>query len=518
MKDIMKKYAKLYSAILFLLIATSCDDILKEEARDRETVDNFFQTIENLDQTVTATYKELVFDTWNRGIGGARYRTIFCGADDWTTQPLGNKGDFKEGDQLAINSSNTRIAGAGWNLPYDVILQANFSIRGRVDLLGKGLNEDELNPLVAEAHFLRAWAYFTLVRLYGGVPIILKDETGSEDFSVVRSSVEEVYDQILEDLQFAIDYLPETQLERARVNRWAAKALRANVYLTMASWPLKQTDKYADALLDAQDVINNGPYIFENDYASMFLLENEDTNTEYIWQLKFCGSNDCPEQGLNTPFASQTTKPSELGGFEDLFIEKTFFNKFPEGERKDFTFLSYLLSQEGDTLKYQNFVWQRPYLSKFYDGAVDKEEFYQTQIGSTAGNAGLDFPMIRITEMMLIYSEANAMGGGGDNASALNYLNMVRRRAKGVDVNSVDVDDLGSFSAQDVIDERGWEFVGETKRWFDLTRTETLAIALSDRDPDELFLIGDPNNKNLYYHPIPDLEMQLNPLLTPNPR
>lgn len=518
MKKKFKYYTRAILIVILLSYATSCEDILTEVSRDRTTTENFFQNIENLDAAITATYKQLVFDTWNRGIGGARYRPIFCGADDWTTQPLGNKGDFKEGDQLAISSSNSNISSAGWNLPYDVILQANFSIRGKADLIEKGLTEDELNPKVAEVYLLRAWAYFTLVRLYGPVPIILKDENGSEDFAVERSSVEDVYDRILKDLEFAITHLPETQPERARVNRWVAKSLRANVYLTMAGWPLLQADKYANALLDAQDVIDNGPYQFEDTFSSMFLLANEDSNTEYIWQLKFCGGTDCPGQGLNTPFASQATKPSELGGFEDLFIEKTFFNKFPEGARKDFTFLTQLVSSSGQIIPWQDFVWQHPFLSKFYDGAVDKSAPFEAQVGSTAPNAGLDFPMIRITELMMIYAEANSMGGGGDNAIALEYLNMVKRRAKGIAIDQPDADDYSTFTRQDVIDERGWEFVGEIKRWYDLIRTETLADALSDRDPSEIPLIGDPANKNLYYHPIPDLELRLNPLLTPNPR
>ncbi|MEM9895006.1 MAG: RagB/SusD family nutrient uptake outer membrane protein, partial [Bacteroidota bacterium] len=394
------------TTILLFLVIFSCGDILEEVPRDRTTVNNFFQTPANLDEAVTATYKQLVFDTWNRGIGGARYRPIFCGADDWTTQPGGNKGDFKEGDQLNINSSNENISAAGWNLPYDVILQANFSIFGKEELQSKGFSEEELNPKIAEVYFLRAWAYFTLVRLYGGVPIVLKAQNGPGDFLVPRSSVEDVYQLVLDDLTFAIEHLPEEQVERARVNRWAAKSLRSSVYLTMAGWPLKQDDKYTLALQDAQDVIQNGPYSLENEFGNMFLKANEDTNTEYIWQLKFCGGTDCPGQGLNTPFASQATKPQELGGFEDLFIEIAFFNKFPEGSRKDFTFLSYLLTNELDTLSWQNFTWQHPFLSKFYDGAVDKTQPYLSQVGSTAPNADLDFPMLRLAEIMLIYAEA----------------------------------------------------------------------------------------------------------------
>lgn len=503
---------------LLTLLIVSCEDLLTETPKDRGTVDNYFQTKDDLEQTITATYKMMVFDTWNRGMGGARYRPMFCGADDWTTQSTGNKGDFLEGDQLAISSSNSNISNAGWHLHYDVILQANFSIRGSKDLLEKGLSESELNPKVAEAYAIRAWAYFALVRLYGPVPINLKDETSTDDFALARSPVADVYEQILSDLEFAIAHLPESQPERGRLTRWSAKALRSKVYLTMGGWPLFQNDKYALALTDAQDILQNGPFLMESSFGSMFLQANEETNTEYIWQLKFCGDTDCPGQGLNTPFASQTTKPSEIGGFEDLYIEKSFYNKFPEGARKDFTFLSYLIRDTGDTLKWENFTLQHPFLSKFYDGAFNKKLPYETQSGGSASNAGLDMPLFRITEIMLIYAEAQVVSGVGDNTQALEYLNMVRRRAKGVTPTSVDVDDLVDFTQQDVVDERGWEFVGEMKRWYDLVRTENLANALSDRSPDEHPLIGDPSNKNLYYHPIPDLEMSLNPLLTPNPR
>ncbi len=518
MKMNLRKTIALPMIGVMMLLVGGCDDLLTEVSKDASSINNFFQTIDDLDAAVTATYRQMVANPWNRGLGGARHRTIFCGADDWTSQPGGNKGNFKEGDQLAIRSSNSEISGAGWDLPYDVILQANFSIRGQADLKDLGVNAEQVDIKVAEAYMLRAWAYFRLVRLFGDVPIILNDDNGPTDFGVTRDPVSDVYAQILSDLEFAIEHLPVTQVERGRVNRWAAKALRANVYLTMASWPLKETARFADALSDAQDVIQNGPYALENDFASMFQLENEDTNTEYIWQLKFCNDTNCPSLGLITPFASQTTKPAELGGFQDLFIERTFFNNFPSGARKDHTFLTELRYQDGRIQPWQEFTWPNPFLSKFYDGGVDKNAPVEGQVGTTAPSSELDYPMIRLAEIYLIYAEAQSMGGGGNGSLALDYINQIRRRAKGVSINAADVDDLSSFSRQDVIDERGWEFVGEMKRWFDLTRTETLADALSDRHPDELPLLGDPNNQNLYYHPLPDLDIQINPRLTQNPR
>lgn len=509
---------KLFYLAIVLMTCIGCEDILTETPRYQSPTGSFFQNTDSLDRAVTASYAELVRNQWDRGLQSARLHALFAGADDWTSQPGGNKLDWKQGDQLDINASNVNMSACGWSMPYDVILQANFAIQGRQKLLDIGEDETAVNAKAAEAYFLRAWGYFWLVRLYGGVPLVLRPEYDQENTNLKRASVEDVYDQVLSDLEFAIDYLPTIQSERGRVNQWAAKALQAEVYLTMAGWPLKVEANYALALADAQDVIMNGPYAFEPVFADIFALDREDTNTEYIWQLKLCGQADCPNSGLNTPFASQSTKPSELGGFQDLFIEKAFFNRFPEGARKDYTFLTELHSEDGSTIPWQDFGWKHPFLSKFYDGTVDKYAPYEPQRGTTAPNSGLDYPILRITEMMLIYAEAQVMGGGGDQATALEYLNMVRRRAKGVDVNSPDVDDLTSFTRQDIIDEKGWEFTGEMKRWFDLTRTETLADALADRDPSEMPLVGDPGDQNYYYLLLPSLDLSLNPNLEQNPR
>ena len=506
-------------AFSLLFIITSCEkDFLTEVPKDRITTTNFFESINNLEVSVNAAYRQMVQDAWGRSIGSARIRTLFTGADDWTTQPGGNKGDWKEGDQLNISSANANISNTGWNMPFDVILQANFAIQGKDILIEKGINQANVNAVVAEAYFLRSWAYFWLVRLYGGVPLVLSPESSDENRNLARSTEIEVYDQILSDLDFALEYLPKNQAQIGRVSYWAAKALRAKVYLTMASYPLQQTTNYALALQDAADIINNGPFKLEENFADIFDIENEDTNTEYIWQIRFCNLTNCPGQGLITPFASQTTKPAELGGFQDLFIEKAFYNKFPEGTRKDFTFLSQLISQEGTITSWQNFGWKRPFLSKFYSGTVDKNSAFEPQRGSTAPASELDMPMFRLSEMYFIYAEAHIQGGGGELALALEYINQIRRRAKGSAIDLPDSDDLTSLSFDEIIDERAWEFVGEMKRWFDLIRTEKLAEALTNRDSEELPLIGDPTNKNLYYHPLPDLDLEINPNLTQNPR
>ncbi len=456
-----------------------------------------FTTMDELQTAVEATYQQLYENPWNSGMGSARARAVFLGADDLTTQPRGSKSTFRDPDHL--NQQRSISDHVFW-LPYaNAIVKASQAFTRSSVLLQDSIQNERANSLEADAHFLRGWAYFRAVRIYGPVPILTATDSSWFRDLPRRSSESLIYDQILADLDTAMLHLPADRYDRSKPTVWTAKALRAHVYLTMAGWPMKQTDKYALAMRDAQEVINSGLFSLEPAFAPMFQIENEETNTEYIRQLHFCDEGICRDNGRFSPFASQTTKPAELGGFQDVLIELAFFHKFPEGARKDHTFLTELRYEDGTIQPWQEFGWRHPFLSNFYDGGVDKNATVESQLGSTSLSE-LDYLMIRYAEILLIYAEAHPMSGGGDAAVALEYLNQIRRRGKGVDINTPDKEDLLNFTRQDVLDERGWEFVGEMKRWFDLIRTETLAEALADRDSKWLPLVGDPNDKNVYQY------------------
>lgn len=524
-----KRYISILCSLLAVVMGTSCDQLLTEEPKDYQTtVGNFFDDYADLEQTITAAYNKVA---GKKALRHHAARTLFIGADDWTALSAGNKTSWANSDKLNISSSNGDVAYAGWEMPYGVILQTNFAIEGKEKLISAGVDESKVTTKVAEAYFLRGWAYFWLVRLYGGVPIVLQSAYSDENANMKRNSVEEVYAQILSDLAFAIQHLPESQPQVGQVSKWAATALRAKVYLTMASWPLKQVQHYADALNDANDVITNGGFALQPSFANVFDFSIENDNSEYIWQLTLC--KDCPV-GLFNTFAARSTTPNIIGGWEDMFIEKAFFDKFPEGPRKDFTFMSNFTYLDGENEVTYNVYEEggethdvskkHAFLSKFYGDQVNKSGVISGGVNHKASDQ--DVPMIRLAEMYLIYAEAHLMGGGGDKATALAYFNEIHNRGTGSTIDEADL----TFDA--VIDERAWEFTGEMKRWFDLTRTEKLKEALIDEnkrtirsdesgdfdDNNELLLIGDPANQNLYYHPIPILDIQKNPNLTQNPR
>lgn len=510
--------------IVAAMFFASCNDLLEEDPFHQLSPSTFISDITSLDAVVTAAYYQLINQSSDHGLGGHRTRAMFCGADDWTTQAGGNKQQFRNADQLAFESSDALTSLAAWDQPYDIILQSNLAIFGGNELIANGDEDEEIvNAKIAEVHFLRAWAYFWLVRMYGAVPIVLTHRAEDELTAIRRSSVRLVYNQILDDLGFAINYLPDLQEEAGRVTSWAAKALRSKVYLTMAGWPLKNTAMYANALQDAQDVIDSGPFSLEASFQNIFDIENEANNTETIWKVIFCSTSECSNTTQYTPFASQATRPNDLGGWGDLFIEHTFFAKFPEGVRKDFTFLTEIPTSSTDPTLIPYQVWGNsghPHLAKFYSGSVDRNTLYASgPFPTTWATADLDFAVLRFTELYFIYAEAAIMGGGGDVSVALEYVNMIRRRAKGVDMNSPDIDDLDNLTPQNIIDERGWEFVGEMKRWFDLTRTESLAKALAARDSiivEGNALLRSPTEEH-YTLPLPDFDVSLNPNLLLDP-
>ena len=124
-----------------------------------------------------------------------------------------------------------------------------------------------------------------------------------------------------------------------------------------------------------------------------------------------------------------------------------------------------------------------------------------TVVGRTMGYRSIE--IYRYAEVLLIYAEAKAASGALD-ASALDALNQVKRRAAGLDPSTPNATvDVTTATVQDIIDEKGWELAGEHKRWFDLVRTETLESAILKRDPDEQVPLVRQPGKAQYISPIP---------------
>ena len=493
----MKPYYRKYQIVFLLVLAIvtfSCLD-LEEKPLGSLVNDSFFKTESDLQAAVTAVYRPLIQDPWG-GFGSTRIWLPLMGADDLTTLPGGNKGDYREFDQFNPTNINAALPGAAWKNHYDLIYAANNVIENYEKVDGR---ETFINQCVAQARFLRAFAYFWLTRVYGDLPLVTSVIT---DLEIELSPVSSVYELIVDDLNFAKDNLPSSWPgEPGRPSSWTAKSLLSSVYLTMAGWPLKDESKYALAASMAKDVIDNGPYTLEDNFADLWTMANE-KNHEFIWTIQMTGIPGNPQL---TTIVGYPTMPGEESGWDDVFFEVGFYNRFPDGPRKDATFHTQFLDKQGNpTVTFENSSTKHPYIAKYRDGALSWLDSFEHLFMT-----GRDICFLRFAEVLLTYAEAQAMADGTPNNEAYQAVNKVRNRAELVDLP----EGMGKMDFRDaIIEERGWELAAEFSRWFDLIRTEKVEEMAALKDPLDLEPKGTVD-KTKYHAPIPYGEILLNPNL-----
>lgn len=493
---------KIYFFILILAFSISCSEsYLDETPKGRLALDGFFNNSQDLDLALTALYKSLA------DFGFANYFNVaFFGDDQYTTRPGSNKEDYRDYDMFFSNKDNNTRNPYNWEVSYEIISAANFIINGADKAVLA--SEEERMLAKAQARFLRAHAYFYLVRVYNEVPLVT---TNDVDLEMVKSAATDVYDLIIEDLKIAETDLPD-QWNSGRMDTWgitsgAAKSLLSGVYLMMTGYPIKDESKYALASTKAKEVIDNastyGYELLEN-FQDLWL--DRPTNAEDIYSVYY--SNSTPDVSYRAPYSGM---PVEMGGWEDYFSEINFYLSFPEGPRKDATFYNeIILRQEPhDTIYWQEEAWAHPFFKKMLyangtgpDNDLPLWEHY-------AYNCSRSTQFMRFAEVKLIYAEAKAMSSGPD-ASAYKEINDIRKRAGLPDLTP----GLSAEAFRDsVIQERAWEFPEEYgQRWFDLVRLERVEEANSNRNEAELPLQNQPS-KAFYFSPIPLEERIINPNL-----
>lgn len=480
------------------LFAIACNkSFLDEKPEGSITPVSFYKTNEDLEMAEAAL--ALQFNGAFNSVVGPYY-----GADDITSKRNGNKIEFSDFDCFNANASNGRMT-AWWNYFYATIKSANSLLQNYTN--ATAATDEQRNNAAGYAYFMRAISYFYLTRTWGEVPLTTEALPQADR---PNATVAELYNLIVADLQKAETMLPDHWTGKAKqssidimATKGSAKALLANVYLTMAGWPLKQADKYALAATKAKEVIDGKAawgYDLMTSFADIWKIGNK-YNKEAVFACYY--DNDIPawswENG-NMMGPNPFSPDYEEGGWDDGYGEIAFYNKFPAGVRKDATYQSayFVKNDPNNVVTWQNTLQKHPYFLKYRD---DESYDWKTHKANDWWGSATTF-IIRYPEVLLTYAEAKAMSSGVD-ASAYDAINQVRQRAGLTALQT----GLSQTAFRDsVVAERGWEFAAEVGiRWFDLVRTETVQKANAGRNVAEVSLINQPSDANhtYYWAPIP---------------
>lgn len=433
-------------------------------------------------------------------------RTATYGADDITTWIAGNKAPLRVFDRYDYGSgenSDVNWLPHAWDGYWQTIYYCNSLIEG---LKTATTSEAIIKEADAEARVFRALSYLNLVKIYGNMPLILDGElpTGKEQ----RSTVLLNYQQIESDLKVAETYLPAPGSEKeGRASASLAKAILSDLYLTWAGWPVKDASKYQLAAAKAKEIVDFNYYeLIPID--QLWTLSGAESK-ETIFSFRFADDQSFVGENV-TAFTFHQGR-----GFSDCFPELTFFNDFPAGPRKDFTFLLDIPNRAAPggvitPLNPPTIPWPES------DRAHPMYRKYVLTEDLTYGDRPVSFRSIelyRYAEILLIYAEAKIRNAGAD-ATAIEALNQVKRRAAGLPYSvpngSVDV---ATATPNEIVDEKGWELAAENKRWFDLVRTERVAEMAAKRDPSEPVSLVRMPTEAQYIAPIPFNSISLSELV-----
>jgi starch-binding outer membrane protein, SusD/RagB family len=434
---------------LLLMIVSFCCQSLEEVPEGISTPQNFYKTVSQCEAAYAGSMNAL-FVTW----GG--YQNI----------PVFPDGQY-EGTSLDFGVTAFNDL---WNWHYKSIANINSVLKAVKSGSLAGNPQIAIDNVIAQGRFLRAFNYFTLVRLYGKIPYITEDTPDPVSTPLTpesRLEVAKVYDLLEADLSFAVEHLGDYDAATpGKPNKWIAKGYLAKTYLTRATAPLSQADYYAKARDVADEIITKGPYKLLANLLDVFKTAN---NRSSEIMFAFHTTSQTPYMPGNV-FA-----PSEMDGWSGGPVKIYWAsNIYPEQPRKH----SYLLLDFTSDIYDPNAAiinWSKsadgvPYIGKYNMPNLT----YDQQVGG--GDAGIEMKLLRFADILLIYAEAANMAAGAPTQLAVDRLNMIIDRANagtGKEPRASLAMSKAIFD-QKVIDERSYELCFENDRYFDVLRKRIL--------------------------------------------
>ncbi|HOZ85418.1 MAG TPA: RagB/SusD family nutrient uptake outer membrane protein [Niabella sp.] len=456
-------------------------DYLKTESDYRTMAVSVYTPIQWINQVVPIG--DIASDNAVAGGESASDVLSFQQIDDFTVTP--------------VNSTLTEI----WQSAYEGINRANYLHQYKdKNIASETVSFAGKEALYGEIYFLRAYYYFTLVKMFGDVPLFVdKRLTLSDSKTLSRTAKADVYKQIETDLGAAINVLPAIQVQKGRITKYAAQALLGKVLLYQ--------NKFDAAAAILENVITSNAFSLVNDFGSIFLSTGENgpesvfeiqysnTSPYYNWGGTTRGQGNyavqqCGIRGLN----GSAAMPYAPGWSTNLPTKNLALTYAAGDKRKDVTVMDI------EAYKAANSALNITYQVAPYKNTGLYNQKYLPRKGQTSGQVELNYlnnyRTIRYADVLLMAAEANTKATTANETKARSYLNLVRRRAFGDNAHDISATGVALYDA--ILGERRMELGMEGERFFDLVRTGKAASVLGST--------GFVSGKNELF-PIPQTEV-----------
>ena len=463
----------LFTSVFYLV---SCGDLLEPQPVSEILSDNFWQDAGHAEAGIAAAYDGVA----NRNIIRNLLSFVSIAGDAARNVPgtSGSRQRMEDHQYTAARQGNTRDL---WRDTYLRMQWINDVLENVPGVPDSRLDINNLREnILGEAYFLRGYMYFYMTRLYGKVPLILEvtKSVDEEVVNVTRDEIPVIFDQIISDLEMAIDMLPESydsqEFTRGRATVGAARALLSKVYLWRGHKSFGEGDADFQRAADLSKQVIDSP-LYElvdgEDYGDIFEAGAQLTS-ESIWEI-LMETDEVNGNNLHNEF-----QPGPIGRLRNVPTQKLIdaFDARPGDLRRPFTMadVEFPDDNNGETL----------YTKK------------HEQIGLDDPNVVI----LRLADIILVRAEAlNELG-------AVQLLNQIRERA-GIDPVAVSDQDV---AREAILEERMVELVFEGKRWHDLNRHEITVQEVES-------ISAENNNLHHVLWPVPQDDRDRNPNLDQNP-
>ena len=489
------KYLKFLIFAITGTVFVSCntDEFLNPLPDSAIVADSYFESDADVESGLIGIYDALQgvnentesnSSNYNRGVQ-LEYLLTEHRSDNTRSKTLeGSRADFH---RYIVEADNVQSEDYYQSM-YEIIFRAN-NVLQYVDKA----DASNINKYTAEAKFLRGYAYFNLVRLYGDVPLVTRVvESSEKELLFTRVDVATVYEQIVLDLQEGVTYLDNTH--KSRASKAAAQGILAKVYLTQ---PVRN---YSGAKQLCEDIMNSG-FSLESNFKDVFYNE---LNDEIIFAVQYLSGNPDESQG----FSSEFTSYKRQGRQDGLNIVNTNLAEDFMANGGNRTAVSYAaFGDDADLL-----IPEAAEVIKFLPDGYDISDTNLPTYGGAPSLAGNDWIILRYSDVLLMHAEAIMAGGDTADGNAIDSFMEVRVRA-GYDAIA---DRPLVLTKDDLLLERRVELAFENHRFFDLVR---LGVANEVLGAHAAAMGYTSYNIRRLLLPIPSREINLSDgILTQNPQ